>query len=184
MVIGTIITLGTNRFPRCYMTDPYSLGHLSCLTYGLEKWVDLAPRHNIIYANKEGLVSLPGYIAIYLLAMSSQPISSVLKLSMFSLISWVMYYSLNWFGFVTSRKLANTTYVLWVVGTCLSNLTACMFIEKWSKNSDPPEILAAINDNQLVVFLLVSTLIVSFMPLADLFRPIWSLVALIFPCKR
>ncbi|KAJ8508122.1 hypothetical protein ONZ45_g9591 [Pleurotus djamor] len=47
-----------------------AMAHQLGLSLGLEDFVLSSPRVNIISANKEGLVSLPGYFAIYLIGLS------------------------------------------------------------------------------------------------------------------
>ncbi|PWN51397.1 GWT1-domain-containing protein [Violaceomyces palustris] len=104
----------------------------------LEGWaIHDGERHGIAEQNKEGLVSMPGYLAIFLLGLDlghyvlpqdpylayrkpslSRRKAKTGKLAMilasYSVIWWTSYVAATLSGLGTSRRLANLSYTLWV----------------------------------------------------------------------
>ena len=118
-------------------------------TTGLEAYVlsDPMPRVGLIEKNKEGLSSLAGYFAIFLLGMDLghyllplDPYQAFRRrtrarheekagklcmvLASFSVLYWATYLVLRLCGAQTSRRLANLSYVIWVTAYNTSFLLA------------------------------------------------------------
>jgi phosphatidylinositol glycan class W len=127
------------------------------LQFGLQKWVLLAPRDSLISANKEGLASFGGYIAIFLMGVDAGTIvfrpasrrrASALLLLFTSLLQWFCFsfmttlpipknttkpgrFQVGSAGpWQTSRRLANAPYIFWVAGHNYGFLLALMLIEQ------------------------------------------------------
>ncbi|ODN81579.1 GPI-anchored wall transfer protein 1 [Cryptococcus amylolentus CBS 6039] len=121
-----------------------SLSHQAVLHHYVQDLVLSPVRSNLLLANKEGLASLPGYLAIFLLGLATG--DHVLRLSLpprgrtvseneeeheqshmerktLDLIMELVGYSVGWWSLLglwlfaggeVSRQMANTPYVLWV----------------------------------------------------------------------
>ncbi|XP_048487630.1 uncharacterized protein At4g17910 [Plutella xylostella] len=140
--------------------------HEFMLDLGLEDWVfSNAPRDNFVTANREGLSSCLGYVAMYLLAVHfkrvlcnhSLPRSKVLfQLLYGSLLSWLFTIVVNLIR-PASRTLANAGYCCHLLAILLPVLTLFYFVEVTSqamgKSLHLPTILSAINSNGLLYFL-------------------------------
>ncbi|PWN90677.1 GWT1-domain-containing protein [Acaromyces ingoldii] len=107
-------------------------------TTALQSWaISDGPRPDLLTQNKEGITSLPGYFALFLLGLDlghyvlprdpylayrrpskSRQRAKTDKLAMvlasFSLLWWGAYGLARLLGFFVSRRLANLAYVLWV----------------------------------------------------------------------
>ncbi|KAH9944887.1 GWT1-domain-containing protein [Amylocystis lapponica] len=59
------------RLPISFLGVVVALVHQTALSCGLTTFVLNAPRTSLISANKEGLISLPGYLAVHLLGLST-----------------------------------------------------------------------------------------------------------------
>ncbi|KAG9293785.1 hypothetical protein G9A89_019123 [Geosiphon pyriformis] len=155
--------------------------------FGLEDFIHHAPRSNIISANKEGLCSFLGYLAIFLLALdtghyilppdpyyafrenrkSKNPKQKKLAMILFSWSSlwWLAFLSTYGLRIEVSRKMANLPYVLWVAAFNTTSLLFFQLIElllfpnywKTSKKA-LPDIMEAMNFNGLGVFLVANLL--------------------------
>lgn len=162
--------------------------HETTLQLGLSNYVlsDI-PRTSLIAANREGLVSIIGYVALY---MVSVHVGSFLKnetefvnarvllkqagkLTIFSLLLWkITFVCRDMFG--VSRRLANMGYVVWVlsIGTTMTVLYLLLEIfyhylvfDKPKTNDDSqeqrtcvPVILKAVEYNGLAFFLAANIL--------------------------
>ncbi|CED82797.1 Uncharacterized membrane protein [Phaffia rhodozyma] len=121
-----------------------TLVHQALLSfYGLEQWAINSPRTNLLTMNKEGIVSFPGYLALYLLGLDlgqyilppsarfayslrrptsktiSKPGSLVPVLVGLSAVWWTLLWitmgcGVDGWGVQVSRRLANLPYVLWI----------------------------------------------------------------------
>ena len=155
-------------------------------------------RDNIFLQNKEGLSSSFGFLCIYFMGVSFgilvfkkkqvlQDWISVLKnLFLYCLVSWLAYYLCKLYVQDTSRRIANATYVLWIVSQCtflmalfltvdilivyLSQKSKLKVLNIWcvskiNENKDNTKLFltnfslkSAINRNQLFLFLLSNVL--------------------------
>jgi hypothetical protein len=102
----------------------YELG----LKLGLETWIlSDFPRNNLISANREGIFSLLGYMAIYYAACElgdyikkpktqfKEWLRLLVVLACLSFLGWIfLQVSESFFG-LPSRRLANTSFCLWMV---------------------------------------------------------------------
>jgi phosphatidylinositol glycan class W len=132
--------------------------------------------------NKEGIVSLPGYLAIYLLGLATgqhilrstrshekRKTELALELLGYSVAWWTGLAVLRFTGFEVSRRMvrtcmrvpdslkANLPYILWTSAYNTTFLFAYLVIEISLSTSVPP-LLEAINSNGLVVFLAANVL--------------------------
>ncbi|XP_055678982.1 uncharacterized protein LOC129787433 [Lutzomyia longipalpis] len=158
--------------------------HEMCFQLGLAPYVLSDSRENILEANKEGLFSLPGYIAIYIASMYiqnclkwSEPVIKcrefllqTAKMGLISLCLWKMVYiAEEMFGI--SRRLANMGYVIWILAIGTSMMSLLMLLElgyyflKFDKTKSDecvheyaPIIIKAINYNGLIFFLTANLL--------------------------
>uniref|UniRef100_A0A4P6D858 Phosphatidylinositol-glycan biosynthesis class W protein n=3 Tax=Rhodnius TaxID=13248 RepID=A0A4P6D858_RHOPR len=153
-----------------------ALSHQMLLYFVTEQWIITdSPRSNIVSANKEGLTSLPGYISLYLFGVA---IGKFLNKRHVRLIDDVRH-GLNAFFwalilliftlflqllFNVSRRLANLTYITWMLTMSLYGISLSIFSEIALRMSlrinredlelFTPSILNAINYNILFYFLL------------------------------
>ncbi|CAG8715796.1 16558_t:CDS:2, partial [Funneliformis caledonium] len=150
--------------------------------FGLEDYIQNAPRTNIINANREGIASFLGYLSIFLFALdighyvlpldpyfafrqNRQTKKPKPKKLLMILFSWSI---LFWTGFVftlisnikVSRQMANLSYVFWVISvntTFLSLFQAVelyYFTNYWKVyEKTVPNLVEALNDNGLTIFL-------------------------------
>ncbi|KAF9224938.1 GWT1-domain-containing protein [Gyrodon lividus] len=188
-------------------------------TGGLKDFLLDAPRSNIIYANKEGLISLLGYFSIHIMGLSLGTIilppspsyfrkqqaiylegdkdkhaarldpsaprqnpKTIMELSSYAVVWWVLLAFVR-IGLDVSRRMANLSYILWIVAFNTSFvlgyylLDMLFFPARISKLKDPsdpsgkrilqedpttsrtkfaPALLEALNKNGLATFLLAN----------------------------
>ncbi|KAI9318449.1 GWT1-domain-containing protein [Dichotomocladium elegans] len=150
-----------------------------CLMFGgLQHWLLEAPRTDLLSANKEGISSFAGYLAIFLFGLDSGLIAFckgqdkttsnsknvATRLTVRAGSLWLI---LAVWRFITdgstdlevSRRMCNLPYVIWVVAFNLSLIVALM----WADYFYPipgrgPTLLDAINVNGLVTFLWANVL--------------------------
>ena len=142
------------------------IGYQTILIYSLQVWVIAAPRTNIISANKEGIASFIGYAAIYLfgldagslvLSKKKRPVLPLLFISSASF--WAAYvFTISFFGYRVSRRLANAPYMLWVGAhnsTFLFALACIEYLHTTIVKQPVPssKLLDRINSKGLYVFL-------------------------------
>lgn len=182
---------------------------------GMKDFLLNAPRSNIIFANKEGLLSLLGYVSIHILGLSlgtvilppspsffrkqqqqlldgpsshrpskldpsapRQNAKTVIELLSYSVVWWMLLAFVR-LGLEVSRRMANISYVLWVVAYNTSFILGYilldmvffptrtskirdptdpsgkrLFIEEKGPKSSAPVLLEAINKNAFILFLL------------------------------
>ena len=158
---------------------------LALSTSGLQTWTLFAARTGLISRNKEGLVSLPGFLAIYVLGLETgehilRPSSPkqrkhtaedeerhmdkrrtelALELFSYSAAWWAALAAWKGLGGEVSRRLANLPYVLWTAAYNSTFLFTYLVIELLLSPTPPtPPLLEAINANGLVIFLIANLL--------------------------
>ncbi|XP_075211449.1 uncharacterized protein LOC142318823 [Lycorma delicatula] len=155
--------------------------HQVILSSGIQNWVvSDVPRDNMVTANREGIFSLLGYIVLYFIAVDignklnlkltsfGQDLKLLLKLFFSTILLYGFVVILNNY-FKCSRRLANITFISWIIMLVLFLLTLCLLFElllrltNGPKNlSDDcnivPSILLSINYNALPYFLICNVL--------------------------
>ncbi|KAI9226038.1 MAG: GWT1-domain-containing protein [Piptocephalis tieghemiana] len=159
-----------------------ALAYQYILSYmGLQSFILEAPRSlSLFAANKEGISSLMGYLAIYLFGVDSGQVlleapgfptdspkmnrSKSWRLLARIILLWsCLYFALHSLDLPVSRRMANLPYVLWVVafnltfvlGFCLTEMGP---FSTTSLKDVSPELLSAVNQNSLFIFLLANIL--------------------------
>lgn len=128
-----------------------------------------APRETFLEANREWIVSLPGYVELYVLGASlgmfkfkRSPIGSLWKpLLTIMVIGGIMLVAANTHLGAPSRRLANPTFVLWAMFFFVFFLVQSALIEEALRNIIPghfcsPILFQAINRRPLLFFLLAN----------------------------
>lgn len=142
--------------------------HQAALLCGIAQWVEHTPRRGLLSANKEGLASLPGYLAIWWLG---DAIGAVLRPRAAARSWWRALAELGLLTLVlgaasfiadatvqrASRRLCNLAYSLWVVAQTLLVLCICLGTSLVCPGP-APELLDALNRHLLGVFLLANLL--------------------------
>lgn len=135
------------------------------LKLGLEDWIINSERTNLLNMNREGIFSFLGYYSIFLLAADlgnrlfkatdwKSGLMILIKDGLISLVfSWNSYHN----GIQVSRRMANMHYVLWIYSLCVFAIT-CIGIVELILPSSFPQIIQAINRNQLFVFLVANVI--------------------------
>ncbi|KAI5453140.1 Glucosaminyl phosphatidylinositol (GlcN-PI) nositol acylation protein [Naganishia albida] len=187
-LLSALLSPMGRHIPALLLAGLVVIAHSVALYAGLERWVVRAEntsRHglSLIEQNREGLVSLPGYLAIYLLGAS---IGRVLRprttshtnahdhadddgrvsraLGAYAAASWAILYVLQQTGFTVSRRLTNAPYVVWTTAFNTTFLLGYHAIERagfprsLSAGRKVPALLDAVNKNGLVFFLLANLL--------------------------
>lgn len=135
------------------------------LKMGLEDWIINAPRTNLLNMNREGIFSFLGYYSIFLLAAdlgnslfkAKDWKSGLMILVRNGLISLVFTWNSYNNGIQVSRRMANMHYVIWIYFLCVFAIT-CIGIVDLILPSSFPQIIQAINRNQLFVFLVANVI--------------------------
>lgn len=125
-------------------------------------------------ANKEGLGSFLGYLALFLLATKIggflfRPRDAnawrrvvLPRLVTCTAILWVV---VTFMPIQTSRQMANLPYIAWTLMIAMSHLILYLFTDMYlMRHAQPfyiPSLVRAVNRNQLAFFLLVSPLFLS-----------------------
>ncbi|KAI8140698.1 GWT1-domain-containing protein [Fennellomyces sp. T-0311] len=156
------------------------LGYQLLLFQGLQEWILEAPRVDLISANKEGICSFAGYLAIFLLGLDSGTVvfktsladtlesrwlgvskasgtkQAAAQLSLRAVAMWLLLgaWRLLVENHQVSRRMANLPYIFWVVAFSLTLLSSLI----WSEYFNPsigrgPSLLDAVNINSLLTFL-------------------------------
>ncbi|KAJ2772839.1 Glucosaminyl phosphatidylinositol (GlcN-PI) nositol acylation protein [Coemansia nantahalensis] len=151
----------------------------------LGAWLEGAERSDLVAANREGIFSFAGYLAIFLLGMSLGqevlPDPPTLKARRMRLVAvlgvWVTAFAgyalaALVFGIEPSRRFANAPYCFWVAGFNSAMLWLFMLIEEDIDSKLPPALaragrppgydvpllLEAVNRNSLTTFLVANLL--------------------------
>lgn len=136
---------------------------------GLTEYIIDHPRTNLLHANKEGLCSWIGYLAIYLFGaecgswlLRPRPSTetrsyAMQQVAIATVLCWLATLLLSAFVQAPSRRMANAAYVFVTLATNLQTLLLCAFVSSITPRVPLP-LMDAINDNQLVVFLAANLL--------------------------
>lgn len=181
-VMCSIILKCVNRstFAYALMFLGLTITHEITLQIGLQDWIlSNAPRHDFLSANREGIVSNIGYVALYfggialgrrLRACDTCSIKGNLNMMKMLLILTTLFWFVtvachNTFG--VSRRLANMGYIFWILAFTTTVITVLLLVEfgvimikvVGVKQPDDevlfvPKLLEAINMNGLLFFLL------------------------------
>ncbi|XP_034230493.1 uncharacterized protein At4g17910 [Thrips palmi] len=185
-VVSCIILKYVDRSTYAYglMFVGLTVTHEAALQLGLQDWVfSNAPRHGIISANREGIASNMGYVALYfggiVLGRDLRSFDTFSMMGNMSMLERLLFVSIIfWSGtvacehtFGVSRRLANMGYILWVLAFTSTVIAFLLFIEiivilskvvderRFNKNVlFVPKIFEAINRNGLLFFLLGNVL--------------------------
>jgi phosphatidylinositol glycan class W len=135
---------------------------------GLAEYVLHAPRETLVAANKEGLASLPGYLALsmlgqglgrYLLQPRPAPPGGWSRVPAALVAIAAAAFAAVWALAPVSRRMANAAYVAWVLGASSLALAmlvaAAVALPTATATARGLVLVRAINANQLPLFLLV-----------------------------
>ncbi|GHJ87653.1 hypothetical protein NliqN6_4055 [Naganishia liquefaciens] len=177
-----LILLGTPRSPPPLHSAQRLTSRAAqtfALRTGLEQWViqpETTSRRSrgLAYQNKEGLVSLPGYFAIYLIGnaigrcivpTTQHPVKEsviVRTLVTYAATSWLLLFLLRVLQIPVSRRLANAPYAIWTAAFNATFLLGYYLIERHAfparATRKVPALLEWINMNGLVLFLVANLL--------------------------
>lgn len=152
--------------------------HEFILCCGVQQWVfGNTPRDSIFSANREGLSSCLGYVAMYLFAshlkdelMNKRVVKNMyyngtriditlLKLILSSFILWILTFSLDYLK-TASRTLANAAYCIFIESILTTVVAILYFFEKYFYNEKGnfkmPKIIENVNSNGLLYFLIAN----------------------------
>jgi phosphatidylinositol glycan class W len=139
--------------------------HEAALVHGgLAEYVLQAPRETLVAANKEGLASLPGYLALSMLSqglgrylLQPRPAPRWSRVPAALVATAAAAFAAVWAMAPVSRRMANAAYVAWVLGA--SSLALAMLVAAAvalpTATTRGLVLVRAINANQLPLFLLV-----------------------------
>jgi len=142
------------------------------LYLGVEEYIITEhPRTNFLSQNKEGIFSLIGYtslfylgakIGYYIREKTRSWKHKVYVLAIITLLTWFLAYFLeNFLHLPPSRRMANLTYVLYVLSINLLVLILCLMIDIFSNIGQVGVIFQSISyqrNSQLIVFLIANVL--------------------------
>ncbi|KAL7754509.1 Glucosaminyl phosphatidylinositol (GlcN-PI) nositol acylation protein [Sorochytrium milnesiophthora] len=148
------------------------VAHQCLLQWAGDDYIANAPRTNLVNSNREGLLSLPGYLSLYLTGVWSGAAltrirtskTSAVQLLGFLLFSWAAYGALPLLGLQPSRRTANPTFVVWTAATNVLLLLLFAAVDVGLLPNvcraapQPMQLLEAVNLNQLTVFLVANLL--------------------------
>ncbi|KAF2078688.1 hypothetical protein CYY_000059 [Polysphondylium violaceum] len=142
------------------------VGYQMLLQSGLSDYILHHPRDSLLAANKEGICSIAGYLAIYLIGIklgdslfkTRNTIRDWLKYSLRLLATSVLFYVLWYLCEIyidkTSRRMANLGYVLAILSLNLFNFSINILISILTGHQNSSVIAKSVNRNQLFIFLL------------------------------
>lgn len=143
-ILGTLIFgIVTNPLHSKYIAVVVLVMHEMILQLGLADYVtsDGVRRDTFVNANREGLVSIPGYVSLFFASTyvgallrtgddlvtinPRQLLKKTIKIGLLAALSWkVLYVCQDMFG--VSRRLANMGYVVWIIS--IGTTMTCLFI--------------------------------------------------------
>jgi len=142
--------------------------HQTALSMGLARWVQEAPRDGWVSANKEGLASLPGCLALLLAGdavgelLRPQPTLGRWRRVLAQLLAldgalWAAAHAADVAVQPASRQLCNLSYGLWASAQVLLCLCVCLGAALvWPL--PPPPLVETLNRHLLPTFLLANLL--------------------------
>ncbi|VEN39771.1 unnamed protein product [Callosobruchus maculatus] len=144
------------------------VAHEVLLENGLAMFVfENTERTNLIKANKEGLVSTVGYLALYLYSVyfgyiinkQEKALEKILRCLKYAIISLLLHVAFaHYFGI--SRRLANAGYCYWVLFLGIYSTVSHFIVQEYLSDRSvlSSYLFYAINYNGLVFFLLANVL--------------------------
>lgn len=160
--------------------------HQYFLTHSWESYVlNNVERNTLLSANREGIVSLGGYLSLYLLVVGhtslidfdrpinlKKKIKLLILLAFYNAVLFALSYYFDTINLQVSRRLANLPYTLWIIAVGLTLLSITLLMEIMSVIFLPlslrynkelyslitPVVLESINFNGLVFFLVSNLL--------------------------
>jgi len=136
------------------------------LQSGLNEYILNHPRDSLLSANKEGICSIAGYLAIYLIGIKIGDslfqtritirdwLKYALRLLATSIVFYVLWYLSEQHIEKTSRRMANLSYVLAILSLNLFNFSINILISILTGHQNSSCIAKSVNRNQLFIFLL------------------------------
>jgi glucosaminylphosphatidylinositol acyltransferase len=166
--------------PRFFIGSPWFSGiagvgvlawHQYLLSHGLIDYVHSDERgSSFLSSNKEGILSLPGYLALHLLGCAAGAFLEVsfglqstkggqrIRMSALVAATWATFgVAARWIEPV-SRRACNATYVLWMLGLNLQLLLIFTAVAAALPALPLPRILQSVNDLMLPTFLAANVL--------------------------
>lgn len=141
-IIGTFILSILNPKNAFVLALVVIGSHESALYSGLQEWIlsDTAPRTDFLSANREGIISTSGYVAIYLMAVAysrfikskDETLLKNFQLLFKQITTVICFWTVTFVTkdiFLCSRRMANLGYFLWINSLCFSILALMLFIE-------------------------------------------------------
>ena len=171
------ISLWAGFTQRFHLTHPlFSFGLIAAqqalLRGGLSHYVFDHPRYNLLHMNKEGLVSLLGYCALYSIGQNvasffyrtiSKPVAAapdllkpLMQTILLGLTCWLLGVVADTHIEPCSRRLVNASYIFFTSGYNLFVLGLFMFVSFISTTAVLPLVYQCVNQHQLLVFLLAN----------------------------
>ena len=140
---------------------------------GLQEWIEDAPRTcgrgglfcNFFVANREGILGCIGYLSTYYVcswiahmwywSTDVCPERNLWKVTAALFMLWRILVAV---GVTVSRRSTNAAFCVWVLFLNVAQISAIRTAVSWSSHSTPPPILAAINSNGLLTFVIANLL--------------------------
>lgn len=132
---------------------------------GLTEYILEHPRTNLLHANKEGLCSWIGYVAIYLIGawcgrelLQAQPTTrwaTLRRAALWTAAFWLAALAASALVQEPSRRMANAAYVLLTVAINMHTVLLCAVVT-YVTPAVPLPLVDAVNENQLAVFLVAN----------------------------
>lgn len=167
-IAGSLITSYIPTIPTAALSLLFMFLYQTSLNYGLTDYIVSDDRQSIISANKEGLISLFGYISLYLFAInlgkviyrrttgSNSQWSNVSLLLLLGISTHLLMYVAHYYIQNVSRRLVNLGYAFWMISLTSFQL-AFHFIVIFVNGNDN-RLFKAVNHNALFYFLLANLL--------------------------
>lgn len=142
-----------------------SIVYQAALALGLRDYVMDDSRQSLLDKNKEGVFSILGYLAIFLMAKRQGIAFSRAKvpaqwrqlrhdLVVYSATLYLLHFVVEWLGLETSRRQANFPYVLWIAALTSGQLAGALWLEMRVGRYADSLVLEAVGRNQLAIFLI------------------------------